>query len=205
MSDLDLFDHVFVDNKAERTLFLLHGTGGSKEDFLFLDDALGKKFNLVGLSGNVDEGGMRRFFRRIAPGVFDEESIRLEGEKLQRFFAEWCRVHHVQTDNMICLGYSNGANMLLAMLFRCSLFCEYLVLLHAMLPFAVKSGLLDLSNVSAFVSMGKHDEMVSEAEQTKLVNVLQSCNIQLELKPYDKGHELHHEEIGDVVKYLMLL
>src|SRR5260221_8500204 len=88
-----LFDHIFIDNHAERTLFLLHGTGGSREDFLFLNDALKKKYNLVGIQGNVDEHGLSRFFKRLSVGVFDQKNIREETEKLQRFMNAWRIIH----------------------------------------------------------------------------------------------------------------
>jgi predicted esterase len=201
-SPLQLFDYTFVDNKSEKTLFLLHGTGGGKSDFLFLNDALHGKYNLVGLAGNVDEHGMRRFFKRLAPGIFDQESIVIESAKFREFVAEWCKVHQTAVNQTVFLGYSNGANLLIAMLFNDPKFSSCLILLHGMLPFAGEAPFLDLHGKSLFLSAGRMDPMVSDHDQARLIAAFESSGADLVIKKYDYGHNLHHEEIADVIAFL---
>lgn len=202
MDDVMLFRHMVVDNRAERTLFLLHGTGGNEQDFLFLNEILGASYNLIGLQGNVNENGMPRFFKRSSIGVFDEENIRVESNKLQRFVLSWMKTQKTIFEHLYFLGYSNGANILLASLFYYPHLFKNLLLLHPMLPFSVTSGSLDLSRHRIFVSMGAHDQMVSRVLQKEVIETLQSCGASVTSKEYRQGHEICDQEIKDAVAFL---
>ena len=83
-----LFETVVIENDTPRLLILLHGTGGTARDFLFLNEMLNRRYTLIGLVGNVREQGMARFFRRVAPGVFDQDSLRTEAEKFRLFVTQ---------------------------------------------------------------------------------------------------------------------
>jgi phospholipase/carboxylesterase len=206
MSDkLKLFDYTHLDNKADRTCFLLHGTGGTKEDFLFLDEYLGDTYNLVGLQGNCDEHGYARFFRRLAAGVFDQESIRTESQKLYEFIKAWCDTYATTINKLCFLGYSNGANILLATVFYYPEVLKNLVLMHPMLPFKIEAGSLNLSLHHMFISNGADDSMVSAAQQLELVQLLKSCQARVSARTYLSGHEIHPQEITDAVTFIRTL
>lgn len=194
------FDHIFVDNQAAKTLVLLHGTGGTKSDFLFLDAALHHTYNLLGLQGNVMEDGMSRFFRRTAPGVFDQENIRDETLKLHEFLAHWLTDHHQTAADLSYCGYSNGANMILALLFYYPDSIETAVLLHPMLPFSPEA--LVLADKNLFVSHGQHDPMVTTTEQTKLTELLQDSGARVVANTYAGGHAVSRQEMSDAIAFL---
>ncbi len=198
----DLFTHTIIDNKADKTLFLLHGTGGTENDFLFLDELLDKKYNLVGLRGNIVESGMSRFFKRHSVGVFDEKSIKNESEKLRKFIKSWMSLHKIKIDDLVFLGYSNGANILLATLFYYPEVIKNLVLLHPMLPFEPNTDSLNLTSHTAFLSYGKDDHLISEEDSKKIINLLSSLNANLTVKEFASGHEVTQTEIDAVVTYL---
>lgn len=199
---LDFYTYTFIDNKADRTLFLLHGTGGTEHDFLFLDDMLNQSYNLVGLKGNVVEQGMNRFFARTAPGVFDRESIERESEKMSHFINEWHTHHQIDKDKSVYLGYSNGANMILALEFIYPQLIKHMVLLHPMLPFEPQNDTFDLSSHTAFVSYGILDQMIREGESRKIVELLSLLGADLTVKAYEAGHEVSQKEIVDVSIFL---
>ncbi len=203
MSDnLSLFNHTLINNNADKTLFLFHGTGGTKTDFFFLDTLLDKKYNLVGLQGNITENGMARFFRRFEHGVFDQENIKEEVNKLQYFIKAFKHEYPELSKDTCFLGYSNGANILLAALFSYPTTFNTLVLLHAMLPFENEPRLLDLSANKIFLSHGSADQMVSLAQQNVLSETLESCTANLEIHTYDAGHNITKEELQDILLFL---
>lgn len=202
--DIQLFNFRFIDNDADKTCFLLHGTGGNKEDFLFLNTALHKKYNLVGMQGNIDEQGSARFFKRLKHGYFDLESIAEETDKFQRFLTAWRELYKVNTEDFVFLGYSNGANMLLATLFKYPEVVKNLVLLHPMLPFAIEAGSLDLSRHSIFVGNGMEDQLIPADEQAKLLKTLAENKAKVILKEYPRGHSISRGEINDVVEFLQV-
>jgi phospholipase/carboxylesterase len=200
-NDLSLFEHVILENTTPKTLFLFHGTGGTKKDFLFLDQALDHKYTLVGLTGNVDERGMKRFFKRHDEGVFDEESIKEESAKLDRFITEWVKTHYLKLDDTAFLGYSNGANILLSTLFLYPAHFLNMVLLHPMLPLEPPTG-LDLSGKRIFVSFGAEDKMVTRAQSELVIQTLTSLGAEVTAKEYPGGHAMTQAEVDDLVAFL---
>jgi phospholipase/carboxylesterase len=201
--DLNLFEHIYIDNKASRTLFLFHGTGGGPNDFLFLNDTLKEKYNLVALKGNISEQGRGRFFKRMAEGVFDQENIKEESEKLKKFIEEWQITYSVSTKELFLLGYSNGANIVLATLFYFPELFSNAILLHAMLPFQIEEESLALAEHSIYVTIGIQDEVIPETERTVLLKTLEQTGAKLTIKQYESGHEVRDKEITDMIAYLL--
>ena len=69
-------------------LLLLHGTGGDENSLIPLGRAVAPGAALLSPRGRVLEGGMPRFFRRLAEGVFDEDDVRRRAHELADFVAE---------------------------------------------------------------------------------------------------------------------
>ena len=79
------FVHEFVPGNSERTLLLLHGTGGNERDLISLGRHLDPEAALLSPRGKVLENGMPRFFRRLAEGVFDLEDLQRRTYELGDF------------------------------------------------------------------------------------------------------------------------
>ena len=58
------FIHEFVPGTSERTLLLLHGTGGNERDLIPLARELDPRAALLSPRGKVLENGMPRFFSK---------------------------------------------------------------------------------------------------------------------------------------------
>lgn len=198
-----LFEHHHIDHQAPRTIFLLHGTGGGIEDFLFLDQVLRQQYNLVALQGNINEHGMARFFQRHGHGQFDQDSIREETSKLNTFIADWQQKYNISPANTFGLGYSNGANILLSLLAQYPGSIKTHILLHPMLPFRFDNLNLDLSGHRAFVSSSQNDPIITPDPSREVIEALQPTGIQLQHHDYDSGHQISDQEIGDVLEYLV--
>src|SRR6476661_9607114 len=105
------FIHEFVPGKSERTLFLLHGTGGNERDLIPLGRELDPNAALLSPRGRILENGMPRFFRRLAEGVFDLEDLKLQTDELTRFIDAASEKYGLEAGKIIAVGYSNGANI----------------------------------------------------------------------------------------------
>ena len=198
---LDHFLYRREDKGQPRTLFLLHGTGGDENDLLPLAEAVTDQYNLVGLRGNINENGMLRFFARRAPGVFDYESIEIESDKLAAFLESWYAERNLAPQSAAFVGYSNGANILLATLLRHPNVIRKVALLHAMLPFEVDNG-PDLSGVEVLLTYGDKDELIPEAESQRVARLLQSRSAQVEVVSHYGGHELGQPEVDALREFL---
>jgi len=191
-----MFDYVEEDRGAVKWLILLHGTGGDKYDLLPLTGEL-TDFNVLGLSGNVMENGMRRFFARKEMGVFDEESIETETEKLGEFIRQW-KLDKGVDDEIGWMGYSNGANMILAMMFEYPNQIKKAALLHPMWPLEVKGTELE---TEVLVTYGTKDSMVKEEESLRVIEILDQLGAGVEVAKFDSGHEIGLEERERILKF----
>src|SRR6476469_1456429 len=105
------FLHEFVPGPSNRTLLLLHGTGGNEGDLIPLGRELDPNAALLSPRGKVLENGMPRFFRRLAEGVFDLEDLKTRTNELADFIAAAAEHYGFAADKLVAGGYSNGANI----------------------------------------------------------------------------------------------
>ena len=110
------FIHEFVPGRSERTLLLLHGTGGNERDLIPLGRELDPDAALLSPRGKVLENGMPRFFRRLAEGVFDLEDLKTRTHELADFVEAAARHYKFAAGQIVGVGYSNGANIAASML-----------------------------------------------------------------------------------------
>lgn len=197
-SDLELFDFHFIDTKSSQTLILLHGTGADKYDLVPIGEKVAPLYNLLSLSGNVFEHGMRRFFARFSVGVFDMKSIREETEKLSRFISAW--KEHSGNQELSWLGYSNGATMIVALLFSNPALIEKAVLLHPMLPYEPEK--LLLLGKQFLVSYGENDLMIPAAKSLDVVQLLRLYEATVQTVSHEGGHEVQMIELEKTAAFL---
>src|SRR5437016_13143442 len=105
------FIHEFLPGSSNRTLLLLHGTGGNEHDLIPLGRELDPNASLLSPRGQILENGMPRFFRRLAEGVFDLEDLKKHTNELADFVAAAVRQYRLAADHVDAGGYSNGANI----------------------------------------------------------------------------------------------
>src|SRR3954451_13884831 len=110
------FIHEFVSGTSNQTLLLLHGTGGNERDLLRLGHELDPNAALLSPRGKVLENGIPRFFRRLAEGVFDLEDLKYRTNELADFVTAAGKHYGFANDQLVAVGYSNGANIAASML-----------------------------------------------------------------------------------------
>ncbi len=188
------FVHRFEPGSSEVTLLLLHGTGGNEHDLIGLARKIAPTARLLSPRGKVLEQGAPRFFRRLAPGVFDQADLEAQAADLARFVREAAQHYSFTAEQVYALGYSNGANMAAALML---LYPETLaggVLLRPMLPLKPPT-LPDLRGKALFLAAGRHDPWVPVGRVEALADCLEQAGAQVELRWQEGGHELHPEEL----------
>lgn len=188
--------HIFNKGKDTNkpTLLLLHGTGGNELDLLPVAGMIDDEASILSVRGNVLENGMPRFFKRLAEGVFDEEDLILRTKELNQFLDEAAEEYGFDRNNMIAIGYSNGANIAASLLFHYQDALKGAILHHPMVP---RRGveLPDLSGKSVFIAAGTNDPICSPSESLELQSLLEKANAQVELHWENRGHQLTAEEV----------
>jgi phospholipase/carboxylesterase len=191
-----MMKHIFQKGKdpSKPTLLLLHGTGGNEADLLPLAGMIDEEASYLSVRGNVLENGMPRFFRRLAEGVFDEEDLVFRTKELNQYLDEASEQYGFDRDNILAIGYSNGANIAASLLFHYENALKGAMLHHPMVP---RRGieLPDLAGKAVFIAAGTNDPICSPEESTELQSLLEQANAKVELHWENRGHQLTAEEV----------
>jgi predicted esterase len=179
---------------AERTLLLLHGTGGDEHDLIPLGDLLDPSANLLSPRGPVLEHGMPRFFRRLAEGVFDLEDLTARTHQLADFVVASAARYGFDPLGVTAVGFSNGANIAAAMLLLRPGTVRRAVLLRAMVPLAPPAA-PDLRGTAALIAAGRHDPIIAPAGSEALAAQLRAAGAEVSLRWEEAGHQLTRSDV----------
>lgn len=188
--------HIFNKGKdrARPTFLMLHGTGGNELDLLPLAGMIDEQASVLSVRGNVLENGMPRFFRRLAEGVFDEEDLLIRTKELNEFLNGAADKYEFDRNNIIAIGYSNGANIAASLLFHYQNALKGAILHHPMVP---RRGidLPDLTGTNVFIAAGTNDPICSPSESSELQTLLENAKADVVLHWENRGHQLTREEV----------
>jgi len=198
------FIHEFVPGNSDRTLLLLHGTGGNERDLIPLGRELDPNAALLGPRGKILENGMPRFFRRLAEGVFDLEDLKQRTNELADFVAAAAKHYKLAADQIVAVGYSNGANIAASMLLLRPEILSAAILFRAMVPL-VPDNLPDLSSVRVWIGAGKFDQIVPTSETKHLVELLRGAGADVTIRFLEGGHELTGDDVDGAREWLTTL
>jgi phospholipase/carboxylesterase len=186
--------HIFQAGASDVTLLLLHGTGGNEFDLLPLAKHIDPGANVLSVRGNVLEYGMPRFFKRLAMGVFDMDSLKEETENLYHFIDESSKKYNFNRSKVIVVGYSNGANIAASILLHYDLPFHAAILFHPMVPIRNLEK-TNLKNVSIFIGAGTNDQMTPDGEIEELNAMFERSEAKITIFWTSHGHQLNKEEI----------
>jgi phospholipase/carboxylesterase len=204
MSGLD-FIHKWEDGSPDAPVFLLlHGTGGDENDLLSLGRSLLPEARLLSPRGKVLEQGMPRFFRRLAIGVFDEEDLKTRTNELADFVAAAGDRYDFKREQVIALGYSNGANIAAALLLLRPEAIANAILLRATVPLHVQP-LPNLTEKSILLSEASIDPYVPHDRAIELEATLRASGASVETLWIARTHALEQAEFEPIQIWLRRL
>ena len=184
------FTHVFEPGVSDWTLLLLHGTGGDEHDLVGLGRQLAPSAALLSPRGKVLEGGMPRFFRRLAVGQLDIPDLLVRTDELAEFVTAAAQAYGRDPGKIAALGFSNGANIAVSLLLRHPTLLGAAALLRPMLPYEPE-GELSLPGTEVLIAAGEGDPYSSPEQTRRLAEVLEmaGANVTVHLEPR-AGHGL---------------
>jgi predicted esterase len=195
------FLHEFVQGSSNRTLLLLHGTGGNERDLIPLGRELDPHASLLSPRGKILENGMPRFFRRLAEGVFDLEDLKIRTNELADFVAAAVRHYKLAADDIVGVGYSNGANIAASMLLLRPEIMRAAILFRAMVPL-IPDKLPELSSVRVWIGAGDQDPIVPASETKHLAELLRRAGADVTIRFFNAGHGLTSVELETAGQWL---
>jgi predicted esterase len=195
------FVHEFIPGNSPRTLLLLHGTGGNERDLIPLGRELDSNAPLLSPRGKVLENGMPRFFRRLAEGVFDLQDLKYRTDELANFLTAAAQHYGFATDQLVAVGYSNGANIAASMLLLRPELLRAAILFRAMVPLHPEKE-PNLSYVRVLVGAGDQDPIVPPSETERLAEVLRRAGADVTLHFAKAGHGLTNNDLEAARRWL---
>jgi phospholipase/carboxylesterase len=188
--------HIFRQgsDRTKPTFLVLHGTGGTEQDLIPLAEAVDPSASILSVRGNVLENGMPRFFRRLAEGIFDEEDLLFRTKELNDFLDQAAQEKDFDRNNVIAIGYSNGANIAASLLFHHENALKGAILHHPMVP---RRGveLPSLSGTSVFIAAGHNDPLCTSEESIDLKGLLEGAGAEVAIHWENNGHSLTNTEV----------
>jgi phospholipase/carboxylesterase len=183
------FTHEYrVGDPEKVTLLLLHGTGGDEHDLIPLGERVLPGATLLSPRGQVSEGGALRFFRRHAEGVLDIPDLQARADQL----AAWLRGQIVERGlppRIVAVGFSNGANIATAVLFRHPGLLAGAALIRAMMTYT-PDPLPVLTGTRVLLSSGRADPLVPASQVDALHALLTAAGAESSVAWQHAGHGL---------------
>jgi phospholipase/carboxylesterase len=176
--------------RERRTLLLLHGTGGTEHDLVNIGKDLLPGAAILSPKGKVVEQGMSRWFRRFEEGVFDEDDMKAQANDLALFL----KGRAESKENLIALGYSNGANMGAALLTFHPEILNELIMWRGM-KILREPTTSDLSKKAVLMMNGITDQMGPIESARAQAEVFRLCGANVTMHELSTGHGLTQADL----------
>ena len=197
------FIHRFLPRESaeERTLLMLHGTGGDENSLIPLGQALLPGAAILSPCGRIQEGGSARFFRRFSEGVFDLDNLTEEAAALAAFVAASAIAHGFDPAKVVAIGFSNGANIGHSLMALHPNTISAGVFIRAMTTFPDWEP-AGLQGRRALISSGRTDPLVPVEDANFLAEQLRQGGADVVHHWVDAGHDLTRGELSVIVDWL---
>jgi phospholipase/carboxylesterase len=199
--DLAFFYRLYrpADSSGE-CLFLLHGSGVDETTLVGLARQIAPRAVLVAARGRIAQEDGFRWFTRITPTRFEQESIRTEADAFAGFITEAAKRHGLDLSRTIFLGYSNGANLVSSVMLLHSGLIERAALLRPM-PVLDDVPPIDLSKVRVLIIAGAAD-LTYTPFAPALVALLESHGAEVEARTIASGHKIGDRDAEIIRQWL---
>jgi phospholipase/carboxylesterase len=186
-----------AEGEGAALLFLFHGTGGNEMQFVPLAHELLPGARLVAPRGDVSEAGALRYFRRMGEGRYDMNDLARATAKMAGFVS----AQRGEAKPVIGLGYSNGANILAAVMFEHPELFDAAVLMHPLIPFEPHPQ-PGLQGKSMLITAGEADPIAPALRTEALELWFREQGAAVETVWHEGGHGIDDSEIAAVASFL---
>lgn len=187
---------------AAPPLLLLHGTGGDERDLLRLGRSLSPGSALLSPRGDVSEGGARRFFARLAEGVFDPAEVTSRTHALADWLAKAAAKYHLDPSRLTAVGFSNGANIAATLLLLRPESLGAAILLRPMVVLDQPAPANSLAGKSALLLNGNVDPIVPPDHPARVAALLRAGGADVAQQIVAASHNLTPADIAAAQSWL---
>ncbi|TIX91292.1 VOC family protein [Rhizobium sp. P44RR-XXIV] len=198
--DLPFVHRFFTPEEPNGNVFiLLHGSGANEVTMLPIAHKIDANATLLTVRGRALEEGAPRWFRRNGPMSFDQADIVSEAEAFAAFIDGAVQAYGLDPERIVYIGYSNGANLLNAMLSLHPHLIRRAVLLRSMAVLE-NPPTADISDADVLVIAGEKDLYGPYAKP--LTERLRNAGASVELETIPAGHDLDGADVPVIQAWL---
>ncbi|TVP95407.1 MAG: ring-cleaving dioxygenase [Roseinatronobacter sp.] len=200
MRDLP-FIHRFhtPDDPDGSVIVLLHGTGGNEADLMPLAHRIAPNATLLGVRGRSNEEGINRWFRRYDAVSYDQADIRSEAEAFKGFMDGAIQSYGLDAARISYLGYSNGANILGAVMLLHPGLVQRAILLRG-INVLEDAPTPDLTGTDVLLLSGTQDPFARMAPALEVA--LRGSGATLDARTLPAGHDLSATDLDAAKAWL---
>ncbi len=202
---MSTYHHIFEPgtDPSAPPLLLLHGTGGDERDLLRLGHTLSPGSALLSPRGDVSEGGARRFFARLAEGVFDPAEITRRTNALADWLAVATKQYALDPARLTAVGFSNGANVAATLLLLRPESLGAAIMLRPMVVLDQPARAGSLAGKRALLLNGEADPIVPLDHPPRLAALLEAGGAKTTVKLLPASHQLTSADITTAQSWLV--
>lgn len=190
--------HIYKDKGSNKTLIMLHGTGGNEHQMIPLAERIDPTANILSIRGNINENGMNRYFRRFGMGSYDIENYLHETDILINTILNLSKEYNFDLENTTAIGFSNGANIALGVIQANPVVKNYILLSPDYINKDRDFNNLDNKNI--FISTADNDPYVNNLNMETLIMRLTNQNSNLKVIK-TSGHEINNVVLSELIKW----
>jgi len=132
------------------------------------------------------------------------EDLKYRTNELADFVLAAAQHYGFASDNLVAVGYSNGANIAASMLLLRPEALPTAILFRAMVPLSPETQ-PNLSSVRVWIGAGTNDPIVPTSETKRLAELLRSAGADVTIRYVQAGHELTMADVEAARDWLTLL
>lgn len=181
------------------TLVLLHGAGGNEADLMPIARRMAPRATLLGVRGRATEEGTNRWFRRVSATTYDQADLRSEAEAFAAFVKGAVTGYGLDPQRLGFLGYSNGANLLAAVILLHPGVVHRAILLRGIQASETLEA-ADLAGTHVLLLDGRDDPFVRDART--LADQLGARGANVESRTLATGHDLSGADVTEAARWI---
>ena len=181
-------------------LVLLHGSGQDETSLVSFGSKIAPNALLLAVRGRVVQDGSNRWYRRLTPVSFDQKDIRSEAKAFADFFSKVTQQYKIDPKRTTFLGYSNGANLVNALMMLYPDLVRQAVLLRSM-PVLTEATEANLANARVLTVSGASDQLYAPYAPA-LEDMLRSHGARVEARSIKSDHGLGKDDVKLVGEWL---
>ncbi len=189
--------HTYKHNGSDKTLVLFHGTGGDENSLIHLAQSVAPDMNHLALRGDVVSHGKRRFAKvRHEDDLLDLEDMLKQATNIKKILLMLKRRYNL--GEMWAMGFSNGANAIIALLLNEEKIFEKAILLRPM-DLDIETNEMPLNNMEILIHSGTKDTVIPPERAYEAEVRLKKNGANVEHVSCDLDHRMRQREI-DLLK-----